>query len=292
MLMEFKIGFIGLGTMGESMCENIINGGYLVWLFDINRKQVDKLTKIGGTPCNNLKEIGENCNVIISMVPTNDDVREIVDGLLPHMSPGTIYIDMSTISPNLSIELANKVEKAGCTMMDVPVVKSKSAAISGNLGIYVGGDENTYKKLIPILECLGKSDEIIYYGKNGKGLAMKMCHNMLVGIIQNGVNEMLLMAKEAGLDYEKITPGIAAGGGQNFYLDAKAESIKAKDFSPKFSFKNMHKDMHLIIDFANKLGLDLPGANRVLEIYDMGIKDLCSEDFSATIKILQKMCKK
>ena len=136
---------------------------------------------------------------------------------------------------------------------------------------------------------MGKSEEIIYYGENGKGLAMKMCHNMLVGIIQNGVNEMILLAKAAGIDYDKIAPGIAAGGGQNFYLDVKAESIKNRDFSPKFSFRNMYKDMNLIIDFAQKLGLKLVGAERVLEIYNKGINGYANEDFSATIKVLEKM---
>ena len=275
------------------MCENIIKkGGYPVWIYDINKAQVDKLAQIGGTPCDSIEEIAENCNVIISMVPKNEHVRKVVEKLLPHMKKETIYIDMSTISPDVSIELSEKVKNSGSIMLDIPVVKSKGAAIAGNLGIYVGGDEETYHKIKPILKCMGKSEEIIYYGPNGTGLAMKMCHNMLVGIIQNGVNEMLLMAKAAGIEYDKIAPGIRAGGGQNFYLDAKAESIKNADFTPKFSFRNMHKDMHLIIEYAEKLGLDLVGAKRVLEIYDKDVEELGSEDFSATIKTLEKLVKK
>ena len=289
---DFKIGFIGLGTMGEPMCNNIIKGGYSVWIYDINKAQVDKLAKQGGIPCNDTQEIAHNCNVIISMVPTSDNVKEVVNGVLPHLKPNTIYVDMSTISPKVSKELSEKVREAGSVMLDVPVVKSLSAAISGNLGIYVGGDEKAYKKIKPILECLGKSEEIIYYGPNGTGLAMKMCHNMVVGEIQNGVNEMLIMAETAGLNYDAIVRGIAAGGGQCFYLDAKAPSIKTEDFTPKFSFRNMHKDMHLITDFANDLGLNLPGAKRVLEIYDTGLDECGNEDFSATIKILKKMVKK
>lgn len=290
---EFKIGFIGLGTMGEHMCRNIIKKGkWPVCVFDINKSQVDKLTSEGAKSCDNIQSIAKQCDVIISMVPKNEHVREVVKNLLPEIKKGTIYIDMSTISPDVSIELSKKIKDAGSIMMDIPVVKSQGAAISGNLGIYVGGDEETYKKIRPILECMGKPNEIIYYGDNGKGLAMKMCHNMLVGIIQNGVNEMIVMAKAAGIDYDKIHPGIAAGGGQNFYLDAKAEPIKKGDFTARFSFGNMHKDMHLILEFAEKLGLDLQAAKRVAEIYDNGIRDLASEDFSATIKIMEKMCKK
>jgi 3-hydroxyisobutyrate dehydrogenase len=289
---DFKIGFIGVGTMGEPMCINILKGGYSVWVYDIKKTQVDKLVEKGGIPCNTIQEIANNCNVIISMVPTSEDVKEVVNDLLPHLKPNTIYVDMSTISPKVSKELSEKVKESGNVMLDVPVVKSQPAAVSGNLGIYVGGDEEVYKKIRPILECMGKDEEIIYYGSNGSGLAMKMCHNMVVGEIQNGVNEMLIMAEAAGLKYDAVVQGIAAGGGQCFYMDAKARSIKDEDFSPKFSYRNMHKDMHLITEFADDLGLNLQGAKRVLEIYDKGIDDHGSEDFSATIKTLKKMVKK
>jgi 3-hydroxyisobutyrate dehydrogenase len=286
---EFTIGFIGLGTMGEHMCRNIIKkGDWQVYGYDVNEKQVKELVNEGAIACESLKEIAENCNIIISMVPTNENVKEVVNGLLPYMKKGTIYVDMSTISPSVSVQLAQKVNEAGSVMMDVPVVKSQSAAIAGNLGIYVGGNFEAFHKIKPILECMGKEEEIIYFGENGKGLAMKMCHNMLVGDIQNGVNEMILMAKAAGIEYDKIAPGIASGGGQNFYLDVKAESIKQRDFTPKFSFRNMHKDMNLIVKFAEKLGLDLPGAKRVLEVYNNGIDKYANEDFSATIKVLEK----
>ncbi|MHA1148521.1 MAG: NAD(P)-dependent oxidoreductase [Promethearchaeota archaeon] len=290
---DFKIGFIGIGTMGEHMCRNIMQKGkWEMYVYDVRSSQVDKLAREGAKSCKSIKEVAENCNVIISMVPKNEHVKDIVNQLLPYIQKGTIYFDMSTISPDLSIDLSQKIKATGAVMMDVPVVKSQGAAITGNLGIYVGGDKEIYKKIRPILECMGKPDEIIYYGENGKGLAMKMCHNMLVGIIQNGVNEMILMAKAAGIDYDKIHPGIAVGGGQNFYLDVKAKSIKEENFTPKFSFRNMHKDMHLILEFAEKLGLDLQAAKRVCEIYDKGIETLGDLDFSATIKIMEKICKK
>ena len=290
---EIKIGFIGIGTMGEHMCRNIMKKGtWPVSIYDINEDQVEKLAKEGATPCKDIKELAAASNVIISMVPTNDDVRDVVENLLPTLKKGTIYIDMSTISPDVSIELSKKVEATGATMLDVPVVKSQGAAIAGNLGIYAAGDELAYKKIRPILECMGKPEEIIYFAENGKGLAMKMCHNMLVGIIQSGVYEMIIMAKAPGIPYDKIAPGIAAGGGQNFYLDAKAESIKKDDFKARFSFRNMHKDMHLILDFAEELGLNLEAAKHVASIYDKGIEEVGSEDFSATIKIVEKLVKK
>jgi 3-hydroxyisobutyrate dehydrogenase len=115
---------------------------------------------------------------------------------------------------------------------------------------------------------------------------------MLVGEIQNGVNEMLILARTAGLDIDAVIKGIKAGGGQNFYLDSKGDSIKKNDFSPKFSFLNMHKDMNLAIELAEQLKLNLPGVKMVSEIYNTGVNLFRNEDFSASIKVVEKLVKK
>jgi 3-hydroxyisobutyrate dehydrogenase len=288
---EFKVGFIGVGTMGEPMCRNILKAGHLVYVYDKDMAKVEEIAREeNATACENSEEVAENANHIIIMVPRSDDVRNVINGLLPHLRPNTTIIDMSTISPTDSRELAKKVMDKDCTMLDAPVVKSQPAAVSGTLGIYVGGDEGHYKHIKPLLECVG--EEIIYYGPNGTGLIMKLCHNMLVGEIQNGVNEMLLLAREANLDFNKVIKGVKAGGGQNFYLDAKADAIENRDFTPAFSFRNMHKDMNLVNDYAEELGLNLKVAERIREIYEKGIDQFGSEDFSASIKVIEKELKK
>lgn len=290
-MVDLKIGFIGLGIMGESMCENIIKkGNYPTWVYDLNKTQIDKMVAIGAKPCKNINEIAENVNVIIMMVPTSENSREVITGLLPHMQKNTILIDMSTISPSVSKELALKVKAVDCMMIDAPVVKSKAAAIKGELGILVGGDIAVLEQVKSVLLCMGK--EVIHLGGNGNGLVMKLLHNMLVGEIQNGVNEMLLMANAAGLDFDTVIKSVKAGGGQNFYLDSKGDTIKAKDFSPKFSFGNMNKDINLALDLADQLGLNLPGAKRVQEIYAAGMNSVKNEDFSASYKIVESQIKK
>lgn len=290
-MVDFKIGFIGLGIMGESMCENIIKkGNYPTWVFDLSNAQVEKMVAIGAKACKSSKEIAENTNVIIMMVPTSDNSREVITGLLPNLKKNTIIIDMSSIAPSVSKELAEKVKATGSIMIDAPVVKSKAAAIKGELGILVGGDAEIIEKVKPILLCMGK--EVINLGTNGNGLVMKLLHNMLVGEIQNGVNEMLVMANTAGLDFDAVIKSVKAGGGQNFYLDSKGDTIKSKDFSPKFSFGNMNKDINLALDLADQLGLDLPGAKRVQQIYAAGINSVKNEDFSASYKIVESQIKK
>jgi len=197
---------------------------------------------------------------------------------------------MSTISPTVSKNLAKKVAEKKSIMLDAPVVKSKAAAITGDLGILVGGDEGAFEQIKPILKCMGKN--IIRMGQNGAGLAMKLCHNYLVAQIQEGVNEMLTLASKAGLDFDSVIKAISYGGGQNFYLDSKGETINKRDFSPKFPFEHMEKDIKLTAEFAKDLGLKLPAMDIVKKIYDEGIKEgLAREDFSASIKIVEKLAK-
>jgi 3-hydroxyisobutyrate dehydrogenase-like beta-hydroxyacid dehydrogenase len=286
-----KVGFIGLGIMGESMSERVIKAGHETLIYDINKAQVDKVAKLGGKPCGSIAELAKQVSHIIIIVPSNKHVRDVISQILPAMQPGTVIIDMSTISPVVSKELANKVKEKGGTMIDAPVVKSKAAAISGDLGILVGGDKATFEGVLPLLQCMGKN--IIHMGSNGSGLAMKLCHNMLVGEIQNGVNEMLVLANAAGLDMDSVVKAISYGGGQNFYLDSKAATIKARDFAAKFPFEHMAKDMNLIIDYARSLGLELEIANYVRGIYNVGMDEsLGKEDFSASIKIVEKESRK
>ncbi|MBN2154082.1 MAG: NAD(P)-dependent oxidoreductase [Candidatus Lokiarchaeota archaeon] len=284
---EFTVGFIGLGIMGESMSERIIKAGHETLVYDVDKARVDKVAALGGKPCGSVAELAKQSRHVIIMVPTNKHVREVIGQLLPEMQPGTVVIDMSTISPVVSKELAGKVKEKGGTMLDAPVVKSKAAAISGDLGILVGGDEAAFEGVLPLLQCMGKN--IIHMGPNGAGLAMKLCHNMLVGEIQNGVNEMLVLASAAGLDMDSVVKAISYGGGQNFYLDSKAATIRSRDFDPKFPFEHMAKDMTLVLDFARSLGLNLEVANYVRGIFNVGMEEgLAREDFSASIKIVEK----
>lgn len=283
-----KIGFIGLGIMGESMCENILKkSGAEVYVYNRTKEKADKLVNLGAIGVGSAKEIGEICDRIITMVPKNENVQAVINELLPVIKPGTILIEMSTIDPKVSCELAKKVTEKGAYMIDAPVVKSKPAAIAGELGIYVGGDKEVFEKVKPILQYMGK--DIIRMGDNGSGLVMKICHNMLVAQIQNGVNEMLTLSETAGLDFDDVVTAISYGGGQNFYLDNKKATIKTEDFSTKFSIENMHKDIHLAINLANEIKVKLPGAENSANIYDKAMENgINKEDFSATIKVVKK----
>ena len=277
--------------MGESMCERVITaGGHQPVVYDTQPGAVAKLVARGAKGAASAAEVGRQSTHIILMVPNSEHVTAVVEELLPVLAPGTVVIDMSTIAPAVSIGLAQKVAQTGSVMLDAPVVKSKPAAISGDLGILVGGDAGTFEAVLPLLRCMGKN--VIRMGGNGAGLAMKLCHNMLVANIQNGVHEMLTLAEACGLAFDDTVKAISYGGGQNFYLDSKAATLQARDFAPKFPFRHMQKDLTLAGSLVASHGLELGGLAVAQRVYEQGTAlGLGGEDFSAALKVVAQMAR-
>ena len=283
-----KIGFIGLGIMGESMCENIVKKhNDKVYVNDINRAQVEKLAALGAVPCQNNAEVMQNADLVVSMVPKSEHVKAIYTELLPLIDESKTIIDMSTIDPAVSVEVANMVKAKGAQFADAPVVKSKPAAINATLGILVGCDEELFPKIEPILKYMGCN--VIRMGENGKGLVMKICHNTLVAEIQNGVNETLGLAVKCGIDIDDFVKAVSYGGAQNFYLDSQSENLKNRNWATAFSLENMHKDLGISQRMSAENGCDMPGMQNAKAVYDKGMQlGLGKDDFRSTYKIVNK----
>lgn len=283
-----KIGFIGLGIMGESMCENIVKKhDDTVYVFDFVEEKVKKLEAVGAVGCGSSKEVAEHANVIISMVPKSEHSRSVYGEILPVLNGEKTCIDMSTIDPSVSVEISQMVKATGAQFIDAPVVKSKPAAIAGTLGIYVGGEEAVYEAMRPILLYMG--EHVIRMGENGKGLVMKICHNALVSQIQNGVNETVTLAAANGIDIRTFAEAISYGGGQNFYLDSKKEPIAKEDYTTAFSIENEYKDVNICMDLAKECGVSMPGEENALRVYQKAMDaGLGKEDFCATIKVVRE----
>ena len=257
-----KIGFIGLGIMGESMCENIVKKhDDTVYCFDFIPAKVELLASKGAVPCKDSVELAEKSDVIISMVPKSEH-------------------------PSVSVEISKMVKATGAAFMDAPVVKSKPAAIAGKLGIYMGGDEATCEAMRPILAYMGEN--IIRMGDNGKGLVMKICHNALVTQIQNGVNETLSLAQLNGISVEDYATAISYGGGQNFYLDGQWQKLRDEDYTTAFSLANAAKDVGICMNLAKECGLDMPGEANVKKVYDKGMEaGMGGDDWRSTFKLVR-----
>jgi 3-hydroxyisobutyrate dehydrogenase-like beta-hydroxyacid dehydrogenase len=283
-----KIGFIGLGIMGESMCENIVKKhDNDVYVFDTVASKVQLLKESGAFPCANALELARKSDVIITMLPKSEHSKAVYTEILEVLDSTKICIDMSTIDPSVSIDIAHMVKTNGSQFLDAPVVKSKPAAVAGKLGIYVGGDINTFQKITSILFYMGEN--IKYMGKNGKGIVMKICHNALVAQIQNGVNETLALAEKNGINIKDYTQAISYGGGQNFYLDGKVTYIENEDYTTAFSVENMAKDVDICINLARESDVLMPGGVVSKEVYRKALeKGIGKEDFCATVKIVRE----
>lgn len=282
-----KIGFIGLGIMGESMCENIVKKhDDTVYCFDFIPAKVELLASKGAVPCKDSVELAEKSDVIISMVPKSEHSMSVYKTILPVLGAGKTCIDMSTIDPSVSVEISKMVKATGAVFMDAPVVKSKPAAIAGKLGIYMGGDEATCEAMRPILAYMGEN--IIRMGDNGKGLVMKICHNALVTQIQNGVNETLSLAQLNGISVEDYATAISYGGGQNFYLDGQWQKLRDEDYTTAFSLANAAKDVGICMNLAKECGLDMPGEANVKKVYDKGMEaGMGGDDWRSTFKLVR-----
>ena len=284
-----NIGFIGLGIMGEAMCANIIKKhDGKVFLYDLDGEKVEKLAALGGFACADSAELAEKSDVIITMVPKSEHSRSVYEAVMPALDYTKTCIDMSmrirqnreffNVAPQIALA-------AGARFADAPVVKSRPAAESGTLGIYVGSDEETFEKIRPILAYMGSN--IIRMGKNGMGLVMKICHNTLVAQIQNGVNETLALARREGISVDDFALAISYGGGQNFYLDGQAQNIKNENWTTAFSLENMHKDLGICERLSAEANFPMPGMENAKAVYDKGMAaGLGKEDFRATYKVV------
>ncbi|WHQ13818.1 NAD(P)-dependent oxidoreductase [Edwardsiella anguillarum] len=281
------IGFIGLGLMGEAMSKNIVNAfsGNVV-VYDLNPEAVNRLVAYGAQAAVSIADVAQQADVIISMVPRSEHVLDVYQQLLPHLHAGQITIDMSTIDPSVSMDISAEVAKTGAVMLDAPVVKSVPAAVKAELGIYVGGDKAAWGKVKPVLAMMGNNQ--IHMGENGRGLVMKIIHNLMVAGIQNSVNEMLTTADRYGIDKTDFHTAISYGGATNWYLDSKINSLIAEDYRTAFSLQNMVKDVNIMKTLLQESGLTLPGVDVVKAVYDRGIESgLGGEDFCATFKVVK-----
>ena len=282
-----KIGFIGLGIMGESMCENIAKKhNDTVYCNDHKQSQIDKLASFGAVGCATNTEVAEKADVIITMIPTSAHVKEAYTEMLPYLKEGKICIDMSTIEPDKSVEVANMVKAKGTQFADCPVVRSKADAIAGTLGVLAGCEKEVFDIIEPILGYMGS--KVIYMGENGMGLAAKICHNTLVAQIQNGVNETLNLAQKLGISIDNFADAVAAGGAQNFYMNAQRDKLKNEDWSTAFSLENMCKDITICSRISEEMEFDMPGMRAAKAAIDKAMeRGWGKEDFRQTNRIVR-----
>lgn len=250
------------------MARNILKAGFPLTVYNRTRSKATELVSMGATAVDSPKAVGENAEVIITMVSDSPDVKEVVSGeqgILKAAKKNLIIIDMSTISPTATREIAEQINRAGCHMLDAPVVGSKKAADEASLGIMVGGDRNIFESCLEIFQAMGK--KITYMGIHGMGSYTKMCIQMMVGATMETVVECLALGAKAGLDLNDLRECTLAGGAKTANMEMRGPKVINRDFETHFALKHMCKDLRLVLATGEELDVPLPIASTALEMF-------------------------
>jgi 3-hydroxyisobutyrate dehydrogenase len=267
-IMKKHIGFIGLGIMGRPMCKNLINAGYSLTVWNRSQPGIDTVVGYGATAASSPKEVAEKSDVVITMVTDSADVRQVIleeDGVIEGVSAGMVVIDMSTISPKVTREIAEELAAKDVKMLDAPVSGGDTGAKAGTLSIMVGGPEEAFNECLPILEAMGKN--IIHIGSNGAGQTVKLCNQIACVLNILGVSESLVLAAKSGVDLGKMHKAVSAGAAGSWMMDNLPPKIMVRDFEPGFMVKHQQKDLRLVMEAAQNLGISLPGASLVHQLF-------------------------
>ena len=262
-----KIGFIGLGIMGKPMARNLLKAGYQLVVYDINSETVKELVKDGAKAGKSSSDVASQCEVIITMLPNSPDVKEVVlgnDSVINGIKHGSILIDMSSIAPLTSKEVAAKLFQKGVVMLDAPVSGGEPKAVAGTLAIMVGGPEETFIKVKDILGKMGASVTLV--GDIGSGNITKLANQIIVALNIAAIGEAMVLATKAGVDPEKVYQAIRGGLAGSTALDAKMPLILDGNFKPGFRIELHIKDLMNALDTAKELDVSSILTAKVLEI--------------------------
>ena len=285
-----KIGLIGLGIMGKPLAKNMLKAGYDLTVNDLNQAAVQEIVSCGAKAATN-NEIGETCDLVMTMVPNSPQVKAVMlgeDGVAAHMRPGTTFIDMSSINPVASKEIAAELAKKNIEMLDAPVSGGEPKAIDGTLSFMVGGKQEVFDRFKPVLESMGAS--VVLCGDVGAGNTTKLANQIIVACNIQAVAEALTLAKMAGVDPELVFQAIKGGLAGSTVMNAKAPMMMEGNDKPGFKIDLHIKDLNNALDCAHTVGSPLPMTAAVQEILQWLHNNGCGQnDHSAIIKYYKKL---
>lgn len=289
--MDRQIGFIGLGIMGKPMARNLLKAGYALTVYSRTRGAVESLRTEGAAGASSAQEVAERADVVITMVTDTPDVRQVVlgkNGVLAGIQAGGVIIDMSTISPSATREIAAEVRAKGAHFLDAPVSGGEGGAIAGTLSIMVGGDEAIFTRCLPVLQSMGKN--ITYMGGSGTGQLTKLCNQIAVAVTNLAMSEALIFAAKAGVNLDKMHQAISGGAAGSWQLSNLAPRIFQRDFAPGFMVKLQQKDLRLVLQEADRLQLALPATSLVHQLFN-ALETLGAENegTQALVKVLERL---
>jgi 2-hydroxy-3-oxopropionate reductase len=288
-----KVGYIGLGLMGKSMASNILRAGFSLVVHNRSRKAVEELRQQGATPANSPSEVASQVDVVFTNLPDSPVVESVVldkNGIIEGAHSGLIFVDNSTIKPASARRIANILGEKGVECLDAPVSGGDIGAREGTLAIMVGGPSTALERVMPILQAMGNT--ITHVGGSGAGQIAKACNQIMVAAQMVAMGELLIFAKKAGADPQKIIQAIKGGAAQCWTLDVKPPRLFAGNRQPGFKALMQAKDLGIIMDTAREFGIPLPSAAIHTQLFNamlqMGMNDL---DNSAVIGVIEELAR-
>ncbi len=288
------VGFIGLGIMGKPMARNLLKAGYLLVIHNRSRAAVNELSKDGAKAAANSKEVTEQSEMVITMLPDSPDVELVYsgeNGVLAGVKPGKLLIDMSSISPVAARRLAADAESRGCDMLDAPVSGGEAGAIGATLSIMIGGKTSAVERAMPIFQALGKN--IVHVGEAGAGQVTKAANQMVVGTTIAIVSEALVLAAKAGVDPAKVRQALLGGFAQSKILEAHGQKMLDRNFKPGFRISLHEKDIKIALAAGSEYGVPLIVTGVVGQMMTamkgMGNADL---DHSGLVRFVEQLAQK
>ncbi|MHC4543864.1 MAG: 2-hydroxy-3-oxopropionate reductase [Planctomycetota bacterium] len=286
-----KIGFIGLGIMGKPMVKNLLKADYLLTVYDIVPDRVEELVEAGADAGSSSKEVAEKSEVVITMLPNSPDVEEAVlgtNGVLEGAKSGTILIDMSSIAPLASKEVAERAKEQGVIMLDAPVSGGEPKAIDGTLAIMVGGPQETFEQVEGILGVMGAS--VTRVGEIGSGNMAKLANQIIVALNIAAMSEAMVLATKSGVAPENVYQAIRGGLAGSTVLDAKMPLVLQGNFKPGFRIELHIKDLANALDTADKVGVPVPLSSAVMEVMQtLKVDGKGKDDHGGIIQFYEKL---
>ena len=289
--MANNVGFIGPGIMGRPMALNLMKAGNALSVYGRRAESMKPLTDAGAKACKSPRDVAAQSDVIFIIVSDTPDVEEVVlgeNGVIHGARKGAIVVDMSTISPNATRIMAEKLAERGVEMLDAPVSGGDVGAINGTLSIMVGGKAAAFDKVLPLFQAMGKN--IVHVGDNGAGQVCKACNQIVVAVTIEAVSEAITFARKNGVDAAKVRAALMGGFAGSKILEVHGQRMLDNVFKPGFKVKLHQKDMRIVMEDAGKLGLGLPAAALVTQHLNalMGAGD-AELDSAAIIKAVERM---
>jgi 3-hydroxyisobutyrate dehydrogenase len=263
-----RIGWIGTGVMGSSMCGHLMNAGYAATVYSRTKQKSEGLLAKGATWAGSPKEVAQNSDVIFSIVGFPSDVREVLlgeDGALAGAKAGSVLVDMTTSQPSLAVEVYEAAKARGVHSVDAPVSGGDIGARNAALSIMIGGDKEVVTALQPLWEAMGKT--IVHQGETGAGQHTKMVNQILIATGMIGVCEALLYGYRSGLDLPTVLKSVSSGAAGSWSLSNLAPRIIDNNFDPGFFVEHFIKDMGIALEESRRMGLSMPGLALAQQLY-------------------------